>query len=318
MQEQFDIPVAFVVFNRPATAEKVFNVIAQIKPKDLFVIADGPRSEEEAVRCREVRSIIDRVDWDCNIHRNYSEINLGCKQRLNSGLTWLFEQCERAIILEDDCLPDLSFFPYCKEMLERYEKNEEVMIISGDKVHAELDAGEYSYYFSYFNHIWGWASWRRVWQAHDQMMTAWNTINKKKFIGEKVFHDAKAITFWKNAFLKAYKGLINTWDYQFNFSCWLHNGYTVIPERNLVKNIGMTDEFATHPAAEDHSYESGYGAMSFPLKHPPVIKRDIGNDRKEMEIFFRLSFTENAGRYLRAIGIEPLKLKKFLKKLKLM
>jgi len=310
----FDIPVAFVIFNRPATTEQVFKVIAQIKPKDLFIIADGPRNDAEAVRCKQAREVIERVDWECNIHRNYSDINLGCKQRLNTGLTWLFEQSERAIILEDDCLPDPSFFPYCKELLERYEHNEEVMIISGDKVHVALDAGKDSYYFSYFNHIWGWASWRRVWEKHDQNMTTWNTLEKRKFLGEFLFNDAGAITFWETRFGKAHDGLINTWDYQVNFSCWINRGFTIIPAKNLVKNIGMKDEFATHYADTDEGYESEYSQMEFPLRHPIKIQRHEENDRKEMTIFHRLSFLENTGRFLRAIGLEPIQIRKMAKR----
>lgn len=130
---QLKTPVAFIVFKRPDTTEKVFEVIRKAKPPKLLVIADGPRAYRpgEAENCAATRAIIERVDWECEVLKNYSDINLGCKQRVSSGLNWLFDLVEEAIILEDDCLPHLSFFRFCQELLTYYRDEQQITSISG-------------------------------------------------------------------------------------------------------------------------------------------------------------------------------------------
>ena len=313
MQAQFDVPIAFFIFNRPDTTRRVFETIAAIKPRVLYIVADGARNQEEAKRCNEARKIALSVNWDCTVHENFSDINLGCKHRLNSGLSWVFEQCEKAIILEDDCLPDLSFFPYCKELLEKYEDNPSVVMISGAKIHDKLSAGKNSYYFSAFNHIWGWASWRRVWQQHDTTMSAWTTIKRSAFLRDILLSDSKAISYWRTIMQMVFDGKINTWDYQLLFSCWVHNGLTIIPGRNLVSNIGLLDIHATHPVDGEHNIDTGSTAMEFPLRHPRVIERSKINDITEMAIFHRLTVVQYIGSYLMRLGLDTKKIKKFLR-----
>jgi hypothetical protein len=161
-------PVAFFIFNRPDTTEQVFSEIVRVKPHKLLVIADGPRSERqgEAEKCSQARSIIDRVNWDCEILTNFSEINLGCKVRVSSGIDWVFEHVEEAIILEDDCLPDPTFFRYCQVMLDHYRNDQRIGMISGDNFQNGIKRNMDSYYFSRYVHIWGWATWRNRWQNY--------------------------------------------------------------------------------------------------------------------------------------------------------
>src|SRR6185369_14461868 len=163
-------PVAFIIFNRPDTTEKVFAEIARARPPKLLVIADGPRAGRagEADRCAATRAIIDRVDWDCKVLTNYSDVNLGCKNRVASGIDWVFEQVPEAIILEDDCLPDPTFFRFCEELLIRYREDERISQICGANFQFGRKRSNDSYYFSRYNHIWGWASWRRAWQHYDR------------------------------------------------------------------------------------------------------------------------------------------------------
>lgn len=144
------------------------------------LLRDGPRSVEEAAQCAAARSIIERVDWDCQVLTNYSDINLGCKRRVSSGLNWVFKQCEEAIILEDDCLPHPTFFRFCTELLDKYRDEDQVMMISGTNLGFNPKPMPYSYYFSYFCYIWGWASWRRAWQHYDLEMKAWPELRKTR------------------------------------------------------------------------------------------------------------------------------------------
>ena len=310
---QFDIPVAFVVFNRPSTTKTVFQEIAKIKPKDLYIIADGARNADEEKRCMEVRDIVSQIDWECNVHKNYADVNLGCRERLNSGLSWVFENCEKAIILEDDCLPDLSFFPYCKELLEKYENDSRVMLISGDKISRKLTSGADSYYFSAFNHIWGWASWRRVWKVHDTGMKEWNGIDREQFLDKILLHKTVAIKYWKSILQNVYIGKINTWDYQLQFTCWKHNGLTIIPEVNLVTNIGILDEHATHPSNESHGFDTVRCSIPLPLRHPALVERNTESDAREIAIFYRTPFQTYVGRFLRYVGIDTKKIKRLIK-----
>ena len=138
-------PVAFLIFNRPETTHRVFAEIARARPRRLLIVADGPRSEADADKCRAARAVIERVDWQCDILTNYSDINLGCKRRISSGLSWVFEQCEEAIVLEDDCLPDPTFFRFCAELLDKYRNDQRIMMISGNNFQSGYVRGTSSY-----------------------------------------------------------------------------------------------------------------------------------------------------------------------------
>ncbi len=157
--------IAFLIFNRPDATERVFEEIGKAKPPMLLVIADGPRAQvpEDAEKCAASRAIIEQADWDCRIVKNYSDINMGCRNRVSSGLNWVFDTVEKAIILEDDCLPSPSFFRFCQELLTYYQDDVRVMTINGTNWQLGWKIGDGSYYFSRFNLIWGWATWRRAW-----------------------------------------------------------------------------------------------------------------------------------------------------------
>jgi hypothetical protein len=163
IQWHVNTPIAFFIFNRPDTTARVFEAIRQAQPSKLLVVADGPRSTRpgEAEKCAATRAIIDQVDWECEVLTNYSDVNLGCRHRVSSGLDWVFEQVEEAIILEDDCLPHPTFFRFCEELLEWYRHDHRIVAISGDNFQNGHQSGEFSYYFSRYVHIWGWATWRR-------------------------------------------------------------------------------------------------------------------------------------------------------------
>jgi len=296
-------PVAFLIFNRPGTTARVLTEIAKFKPAKLLVVADGPRSDhlEDPEKCQSTRAIIERlVDWDCEVLTNYSDINLGCKKRVSSGLDWVFANVEEAIILEDDCLPHPTFFRFCQEMLERYRDDTRIMQICGFNALYEKQSLPYSYYFSKFGPIWGWASWRRAWQYYDVDMKLWPLVKKEK--AYCYFCDGRREISWRlDIFEKVYRGEIDTWDYQWAFAKHMHSGLSLIPHGNLIVNIGFGAD-STHTANPDNPLASvKYAAMELPLKHPPYICRNKPLDRQYLQhlVFAQTGFLKRFKRFIK-------------------
>ena len=280
-------PVVLIIFNRPHHTEKVFEVIRQAQPSQLLVIADGPRTNrpEDKEKCASARAIIDRVDWKCQVFKNYSDINLGCDPRIIDGLNWVFDTVEEAIILEDDCIPHPTFFTYCEELLGRYRHDPRVMNISGQNVLFGRKRTDYSYYFSRFTLCWGWATWRRSWQYFDVNLKLWPEVRDKKFMKD-ILEDPYAVKVWERTAQMLYDGRLTGWDFKWMFSCWLQNGLCLISDRNLVTNIGYGAE-ATHIHDEQAPYiKMAIEAMDFPLKHPPFILRDLEADKFTQRTLF--------------------------------
>ena len=276
---QLQTPVAFIIFKRPETTEQVFETIRQAKPPKLLVIADGPREDRlgEAEECAATRSIIERVDWDCEVIKNYSEINLGCGLRVSSGLDWVFSQVEEAIILEDDCLPDPSFFRFCEELLERYRYDQRILAISGQNVQFGRKRTEDSYYFSRYTFCWGWASWRRAWQYYDFTMKLWPEVRDGGWL-QDILGDVKAVQVWTKVFQAMYDGEIDTWDYQWIFTCFIQGCLGVVSNVNLVSNIGH-GVGGTHTGSETSPFGNiPAEAVSFPLRHPKLVVRNCQAD----------------------------------------
>ena len=300
-----ETPVAFLIFNRPDTTEKVFEAIRQARPPKLLVVADGARSDRpgEAEKCRATRAIIDRVDWECEVLTNYSDVNLGCKMRVSSGLDWVFNQVEEAIILEDDCLPDPSFFLFCEKLLNYYREDERIMVISGDNFQFGRKRGGYSYYFSRYNHCWGWATWKRAWQHYDIEMKLWQQIRDENLL-EYILKKPKAIECWKQIFQATYDEKINSWAYRWTFACWIQNGLTILPNVNLVSNIGFGTE-ATHTTIDNNPFANIPRQKTiFPLQHPPYIIRDARADEFTQKTLFKRSIVERIVRKARKVLIE--------------
>ncbi len=276
-QRKLNRPVVFIIFNRPQTTQKVFEVIRQVQPPKLFVIADGVRSQypEDVEKCRVTRAIIEQVDWDCEVFKNYSQVNLGCRQRVSSGLDWVFEQVEAAIILEDDCLPHPSFFRFCQELLEKYRDVEKIGVISGNNFQFGQKRSLNSYYFSNYNHLWGWATWRRAWQQYDNKMQQWPQFQQQNLLSQ-ILPTPEAVNYWATRFQANYNGF-NSWGYGWTFACWLHQKLTIIPEVNLVSNIGFGAD-ATHTQTIDFVANLPTAEITFPLKHPETITRHIAAD----------------------------------------
>jgi hypothetical protein len=267
-------PVAFLIFNRPGTTARVFDAIRQASPPKLLIVADGPRQDrqEDVEQCAAARSIVEQVDWPCEVLRNYSDVNLGCRRRVSSGLDWVFTMVPEAIVLEDDCLPEPSFFRFCEELLDRYRNDERVMMISGDNFQFGRRRTSHSYYFTRYTHIWGWATWRRAWQHYDVSMRQWQEIRDGGWLGD-ILDDAASVRHWKGIFDRVARGEINTWDYQWAFACWLQSGLAVMPNVNLVSNIGF-NAGATHTGENSPFSAMPTAPVPFPLSHPGFVVRD--------------------------------------------
>ncbi len=276
---QLKTPVAFLIFSRADTTQRVFEEIRRARPPKLLVVADGPRADrpDEADKCKAVRTIIDTVDWPCEVIKNYSDVNLGCKRRVSSGLDWVFNTVEEAIILEDDCLPHPTFFSFCEELLEKYRDDKRIGMISGDNFQFGRARTKYSYYFSKFTHIWGWAAWRRAWANYDVTMKVWPEIKNGNWLSDLLV-DKKHAKYWTAIFDKIYSNQINTWDYQWTFANWINNSLCILPNINLVSNIGF-GMVSTHTSNVSKFSQMEADAMQFPLKHPPYMILDTISDR---------------------------------------
>jgi hypothetical protein len=260
-------PVALFIFRRPDTTAQVFAEIAKAKPPQLLVVANAPRDDqEEEAKSRATRAIIERVDWDCQVLKRYSGVHINIKEQIGGGLSWVFDQVEDAIILEDDCVPHQSFFPFCDELLEKYRHDTRVMMIAGLNYLGEWKPELQSYHFSHMAGTWGWASWRRAWQMFDLEMKWWPYVLESGFL-EEFLPNPRYRRFWQNIFQLTYEGKLNTWDYQWFLDCWINHGLRIFPSVNLVTNIGAgpgaTNKFEANPFVNMPSRE-----MRFPLKHP--------------------------------------------------
>lgn len=251
---QLNTPILFIIFNRPELSKVVFERIREVKPKKLYVAADGPRDlkPKEKALCEETRQILKQIDWPCELKTLFRESNLGCGRAVSSAISWFFQMEEMGIILEDDIVPDLSFFPYCSQLLEYYKNDSTVMQINGCNFQQGQLRGDGSYYFSAFPHVWGWASWRRAWQNYDFNLSDVNyfyNLNKLKFY----FKEKKILNTWYEIFFKMNQKLIDTWDYQWNYAIWNVKGKVIAPNVNLISNIGFGID-ATHTHDQDSKF----------------------------------------------------------------
>jgi hypothetical protein len=281
-------PVVLIIFRRPDVTVRVFEQIRLAQPRELFVIADGPRSEEEDIRCREARAITEKVDWDCDAFRDYSDINLGCRRRVSSGLDWIFSQVDKAIILEDDCLPNQSFFAFCEILLNHYQNDNRIWMISGNNFQSGKVRGDGSYYFSRYPHCWGWATWKRAWVNYQDDLSSWYRFRDFGLLNT-VFESPEEIRYWIRIFEKMIiTGEPDSWAYRWAYTCWSNNALTVIPNVNLVSNLGFSNEASNTKNLADERANAPVGDI-LSLKHPSFLVRDAAADHLTSKKLFRSS-----------------------------
>ena len=273
----FSTPVALVFYHRPALIERVFEVVAAARPSQLFLIADGPRDESDRASCLAARDVAERVTWPCEVRRLYAETNLGVRRRVSSGLDWLFDQAEEAIILEDDCLPHPSFFAYCQELLERYRQDDRVWAIAGGNYQFGHTRSTDSYHFSGYCGIWGWATWARSWRHYDVDMKDWPDLRDSGLL-ETWCETTREKAYWRWIFEHVYNSRIDTWDYQLLLTMWAQHALFIVPEVNLVSNIGFGSG-STHTWSRRNRLAAVKTGMIGSLRHPPDVYRNAEADR---------------------------------------
>ena len=264
-------PILFLVFNRPDTTKRVFQKIRETRPPRLYVAADGPRKghSNEIEKCEKVRQIATNVDWNCEVYTLFRNKNLGCKMAVSKGIDWFFENEEMGIVLEDDCLPNDSFFRFCEVLLDKYKDEKQVMTISGNNFQPKRRTKN-SYYFSKYMHCWGWAAWRRSWKHFDLEMKDWPELKKENFLS-KLLNSKRSEDYWSNIFDLVYENEIDSWAYIWQYSIWRENGVNILPEVNLVSNIGFGKE-GTHTTSNiSKSANMSTYSLKFPLKHPKNV-----------------------------------------------
>lgn len=280
-------PVALIIFRRPETTERVFAAVAAARPPKLLVVANSPRPglPEEVELCRRTRAVLERVDWDCEVLTHYAPRYREVRDQISDGLDWVFDTVEEAIILEDDCVPHPSFFPYCDEMLARYRADERVMMVSGDNFQFGRRRTPDSYYFSRYTHIWGWASWRRAWRNYDVGLGSWARLRETRWL-EDLFGDERAARYWRHVFDEVAAGRIDTWDYQWAFAVWSRGGLCATPDVNLVTNIGWGAGSTHTGSALSPLANLPVAEMRFPLRHPARVEPQREADRFTFERLF--------------------------------
>ena len=275
-----EAPILFLVFNRPEVTRRVFERIREVQPKQLFVAADGPRPDrpEEIEKCQLVREIVTNVDWDCEVKTLFREENLGCGRGPYTAINWFFEQVDQGVILEDDVLPDMSFFTFCQQLLDQYREDQRVMMISGFNVCGRWKENLQDYHFSFFGGGWGWASWKRAWKHYDYYLEAWADPNVKKIILDYFPPEIreKRRTMYDTLF-NGREGSV--WDLQWTFAKLLNSGLSIVPSKSLVQNIGF-GEGATHTLNKDHvwAYIRAQN-IDFPLRSPNSVIVDDEYDK---------------------------------------
>ena len=284
---QFDIPILFILFNRPNHARRVFERIRHIQPRELFVSIDGPRpghptDPEQVAACL---ALLEEIDWPCQVQQLIQGQNLGCRQGVSTAISWFFKQVEMGIILEDDCLPDPSFFSFCRENLRYHQHNPGVMHISGVNFQGGQWRGDGSYFYSKICHIWGWASWRRAWQHYDVNMSTYLAFRQHNLINT-LFTDPQVQQFWIECFDGTFSGQINTWDFQWCYALWTNNGLCINPNQNLISNIGFGQE-ATHTKDNNDLFSNRPLQPLTEIIHPRFIIENRQATDYSLNNFFR-------------------------------
>ena len=303
--DQFSTPILFLIFNRPDTTARVFQQIRAVKPKHLFVSADGPRPQKpgEADRCAQARAIIKNIDWECEIKTNFSDKNQGCKIGVSSGIDWFFQQVEEGIILEDDCLPDISFFHFCETLLEYYRDDERVMHIGGVNFQDGHIRGTGTYYFSQLNHIWGWATWKRAWNTYDVHIGTFPQVLKQDRF-RQIFQDFRTMQYWLKQFDRVYANNLDTWDVQWQYAMSVQNGLAILPNINLISNIGF-DQNATHTVEYFHKLAHRPTSSIGTIIHPTARAADFEADLYSMRIYMNPNKLRKLCRLLKSMIDKP-------------
>lgn len=275
----FSTPILMILFNRPDATAQVFEQIRRQKPQKLFIAADGPRdgNARDIENCRMARNAVVNIDWDCEVSLLYHDNNLGCGRAPAAAMSWFFSKVNEGIILEDDCLPNDSFFYYCEALLSRYRDEQQVMMICGTSYQPQALNAD-TYYFSRYPHAWGWATWKRAWANYKFELSS-EVEAERLAVLNNVFTTRREVKLWKNN-LKMIDNGLDAWDYQWMYWMWKHNGVCIIPWKNMIANIGF-GENATHTTDQLSGQSKMERYEITELRHPATIAVNEQADRFE-------------------------------------
>lgn len=294
-----DIPVAIIFFNRADTLQEVFDAVRKARPSQLFLIQDGARANnpDDAEGIEACRNVFAHVDWECEVHKNYSEENLGCGRRVSSGISWVFEHVDRAVIIEDDCIIEPTFIRFCAELLEKYKDDTRVTMISGLNHFGEWPCGNNSYFFTQTAAIAAWATWKRVWDQFDFHISDFQDAYNQKLLAASFHHKraAKArLKNWNSIYERGKaKERIRYWGPQFGYLKYKTGGYSIVPSHTLSSNVGINAKATFSGTSLDFMKESMRSwffqetrPMEFPLVHPSIMQFDTAYDQKYYDITY--------------------------------
>jgi hypothetical protein len=302
-----EIPVFLAIFNRPEMTRAVLDNLRQIKPKRLFIAADGPRRDrpDDIEKCRLARLEATTVDWPCDVTTRFLDENLGCDPAVSSAICWFYEQVEYGIILEDDCIVHPDFFSFCGELFVRYADDLRVMQISSLSPYAAREH-PYDYHFSRtFRCSGGWGTWRRAWKHYTGDMQCYSD-DEARAILKAYYPDYTKFSYLYNALLKFKKGTAvcwQHWDFQWTLACFAQNGLCIVPENNLMMNIGFGDD-STHTQQMNPVFENlQVQPLRFPLRHPRFVYADSFPERGlDKKIYRSLSLKSKCMYLLRRVS----------------
>ena len=289
---QLKTAILFLVYNRPNTSKEVFKTIREAKPTRLYIASDGPRNhiEGDLEKVIKVQKIAAEVDWPCELKTLFRDKNLGCKKAVSESINWFFSYEKQGIILEDDCVANPDFFLFCDNLLNRYVDDKRISSITGNNFQNNCWRGDSSYYFSKYNHCWGWATWRRAWKYYQGDLAFWPKWKKSKSWFNQI-PDKVERKYWESVFNAVYKKKINSWAYPWTASVWYNKGLTATPNVNLVSNIGF-GENDSHTSSKNNKFSKMSVENLNLIKHPKKIKRDVDADMWVFDCHYE-------GKYLR-------------------
>lgn len=275
-----DVPVLLTVFNRVDLTRIMLDALRRMRPPILFIAADGPRpgNSTDEENCSQVRNDLQAIDWPCQVVRLFRNQNLGCDRNVPIAISEVLESYDRIIVLEDDCLPTPSFYPFCAELLERYREDTRIAMVCGSLPIDFMDSS-YSYFFSRSYHGWGWATWRRAWRAFDYDMVSWPSVHNSRLLRTRFITEAE-YRIWSRKTRISYLNPSRPWDAAWGYACRKEGALAIFAHRSLIKNTGIGHEQATHSGNEDFRsiWMRQVSDISFPLRHPPCILPDMGKE----------------------------------------
>ncbi len=294
-------PVLIIAYRREESTRKVLEAVRQARPRKVYVACNAPKSDRstEFEECAAVRHLFDELDWACDVRRLFRGQHLPAKESISGAISWFFEHEPQGIILEDDCVPSISFFQFAEELLDRYATDQRVGMISGNNFQYGRQRGDASYYFSRYCHIWGWASWRDRWLTYDPAMKLWPKFRNQILDS---LDNILQRTYWGNVFDRTHVGMIDTWDYQWLFCNWMNHRVNVLPQENMVSNIGFGLQ-AHHTRELTRAANVRASDLAFPLRHPDSFLPDSLADNYTFRNSYLPGMRSIARHALRAMGL---------------